>query len=57
MFVLSHVYVCIKLIPAEMLATTTEGQIPVIPHLVNKDGTQDHSTLLLLMAQGFYILS
>ena len=30
-------YVCITLIPVEMLATTTESQNPIIPHLANKD--------------------
>lgn len=54
MFVLNCV--CVMLISVEMLATTTESQIPIIPQLVNKDGPQDCSTPLRLMAQGFDIL-
>lgn len=50
------VFVFIILIPAEMLATTTESQIPIIPHLVNSDAPPDCSTPLLLKAQGFDIL-
>lgn len=30
---------CLNVMPAEMLATTTESQIPIIPHLANKDGS------------------
>lgn len=42
-------------IAVEMLATTTESQIPTIAHL-NKDGLQDCSTPVLLKAQGLGIL-
>lgn len=41
---------CVTLIPVEMMATTTEGQIPIMPVWVNKVGPQDCSTQLLLRA-------